>query len=106
MYWDIRAAEGHITIVIQGIIDFEEVDDFRRLLEKQISKKRHVMLDLSRCEDLCSMAVGIILGFKIEYKLSGGDLWITNACDRIREIFKIVGAESIFIESCSTAPHE
>ena len=100
MYWDIQAEKEQITVVIHGVVDFEQVEDFRRLLEKQVLKKRKIILDLARCQELCSMAVGIVLGFKIESRLNGGDLCIINPHDRIKEIFTIVGADAIFDELC------
>jgi hypothetical protein len=42
------------------------------------------------------MAVGTILGFKIESKLGGGNLYVVNVGDTIRKLFEIVrGAETI-----------
>ena len=98
MYWDVSKKENHTLIGICGAIDFEEVDDFRKLLQKRLLKQETVVIDLARCHSLCSMAVGVIVGLKIESNLSGGDLWIINACDTIRQLFDIVrGTETVFL---------
>jgi anti-anti-sigma factor len=97
VFWEITREENRTVITVRGAVDFEEVEAFRELLEKHVGGSGTVVLDLGRCEFLCSMAVGTILGFKIESNLSGGDLWIVNASDTIRRLFEIVnGAEAVF----------
>lgn len=85
-------------IAIRGPVDFEEVEPFRQLLADHVTGRRIVVLDLAECDSLCSMAVGTILGFKIESNLQGGELWVANASETIRRLFEIVrGAEAVFI---------
>ena len=106
MYWDVTTEKDRTVITIHGAIDFEEVEPFRALLEGHVGKDRAVIVDLRGCDFLCSMAVGTILGFKIESKLKGGNLWIVNACETIRRLFEIVkGAEAVFLDPApSDAP--
>jgi len=100
VYWDVTTEKDRTVITIHGSIDFEEVEPFRVLLESHVGKGKTVIVDLRGCGFLCSMAVGTILGFKIESNLQGGNLWIVNACETIRKLFEIVkGAEAVFLES-------
>ena len=97
MIWDISREGKRTVITIRGAVDFEQVETFRKLLEKYVNDGHIVVLDLARCEFLCSMAVGTVLGFKIESNLNGGELWIVNAGDTIRSLFEIVnGAGAVF----------
>ena len=97
MQCNIDTTGERTRIAIQGPVDFEQVEAFRQLLEEHILKQETVELDLAGCDFLCSMAVGTVLGFKIESKLGGGSLYVVNAGDTIRQLFEIVrGADAVF----------
>jgi anti-anti-sigma factor len=98
VYWDVKREGDRTRIAIRGPVDFEEVEDFRTLLQKHVGRQESVLLDLSDCDFLCSMAVGTVLGFKIESRLAGGDLWLVNASDAVRRMFEIVKASELIFE--------
>ncbi len=90
MEWTKKSNDKETVITISGTVDFEEVEEFQELLQKEAAREKSIILDLRNCDNLCSMAVGVILGMKIECSLHSADLWMVNASQRIRDIFSII----------------
>jgi len=94
--YEVNEGGSCTRIRILGPVDFDSVEPFRRLLERYVAQGKSILLDLESCSFLCSMAVGLVLGFAIQARQNGGDLRITKACDRIRELLEEVrGADLI-----------
>lgn len=87
-----------IHLEVKGKVDFDEVDSFRDMLLRALEEKPDSLLvDLRGCEYLSSMAIGVVIGLKIEASLKGTSLWVCRPTDSVRQLFALVGAEDALI---------
>ncbi|MBN1419848.1 MAG: STAS domain-containing protein [Planctomycetes bacterium] len=93
MRYDVRMEGGVTRVTVHGSV----VYDATTALEKAIRDAfgggaSRVVVDLADCPELSSMAVGLLVGFKIEATLGGGDLHLANPSEQVQRLLEIAGA--------------
>ena len=92
--------EGIVILRISGEIDFKDTDtllsDLRSLSE---SGHNQVLINLSNCTGMVSSAIGVLVGWRCECSLAGGDFWVLSPSQEVRDIFDMVGVTEQLVRS-------
>lgn len=88
---------GDIWIVkLSGELDVSCAMDVKSELEKTLEDKfLDIKLDMSSLEYIDSTGIGVIVGVMKKLKAGGKDIYILNARDNVKKIFKITGLDQI-----------
>jgi anti-sigma B factor antagonist len=77
-------------VSVEGDVDLRSAPDLRdRLASLGETGAKHVVVDLSECEFLDSMGLGVLLGAKKRMARNGRELHVVVASSDIRRIFEI-----------------
>lgn len=102
MRYDLSDGSGEARVAVHGSVAMEGAealsDGIRRALREGADR---VVVDLGDCPELSSMAVGVLVGFKIEASLDGRDLRVANPSAQVLRLLEIVGAAEALVEGRS-----
>ncbi|HLX12056.1 MAG TPA: STAS domain-containing protein [Bacteroidota bacterium] len=86
----IVSVDGHLL----GGEDIQHLrEKIKSLIERQIN---HIILDLDNLEYMNSLGLGAFLAILVSVKKAKGTLSLINLHDKVREIFLITKADTIF----------
>ena len=84
--------DGIPVLRVTGEIDFSDTNnllaDLRSLAD---AGRRQVLINLSGCSGMVSSAIGVLVGWRCECSLQGGDFWVLSPSKEVRDIFDMVG---------------
>ncbi len=85
-------ANGSVSLVVEGEIDFGNVAQLRAELSQLIrADAADLTIDLAGVPFLDSTAIGVLIQAKKRLLEQGGDLRIVDAQPRVRRIFEVAG---------------
>lgn len=102
-----ETSHGTVTVLaLKGYLDghtFVELE--RRLDDALTAGSKRLVTDLSEVSYIASAGVGVLINGQHQLRKAGGSLQLVNPNDSVREIFNILGIESLFVihESLASA---
>jgi len=95
----IRRGAQETRVTVHGSVAYDATTALEGAVRGALEEgAARVIVDLADCPELSSMAVGLLIGFKIEAALGGRDLLIANPSDQVRRLLEIGGAAEALIE--------
>ena len=99
MRYDVSRAARETRLALHGSVAFEGTEALQEAIRGELDAgAARILVDLADCPELSSMAVGLLVGFKIEASLAGRDLRLANPSDQVRRLLEIAGAAESLIE--------
>jgi len=87
----------HAQIRVEGRGSFENAGAFKQAYTQLLGKgAKDFIVDLGSCEHLDSTFLGIMVGFGLRAKETGGGARIINASNEIVNLFKEIGLDRLF----------
>ncbi len=84
--------DGVAVLRINGEIDFGDTSALLAELRALSDAGNHqVLINLSGCSGMVSSAIGVLVGWRCESSLQGGDFWVLCPSREVRDIFNMVG---------------
>ena len=84
--------ETVVVLRVTGEIDFRDTNDLLgELRTLSDAGHRQVLINLSACTGMVSSAIGVLVGWRCECSLQGGDFWVLSPSKEVRDIFDMVG---------------
>ncbi|MCI0652674.1 MAG: STAS domain-containing protein [Planctomycetes bacterium] len=84
--------DGVAILRVTGEVDFSDtsalIGELRSLSD---AGQKHVLMNLSLCKGMVSSAIGVLVGWRCETSLKGGDFWVLSPSREVRDIFDMVG---------------
>lgn len=90
--------QGVIVVRVMESLDAEAVPRFGETLQQIMDKEKatRLVLDLSLCDQICSMGLGMLHFYKTQADKKGGDLMIAAAQPFVAKMIKItLGTEMV-----------
>ena len=84
------------SVHCSGRINSATSDLLQETIRTLIPKTRHIVLDLSGVSYIDSSGLGAIVGVYLAVSRAGGELKVSNAQPRIRELFQITKLSAVF----------
>lgn len=93
-----RSKERDLTVLeISGFLDAHTAPDFEAEVQKAIDEGAlHIVVDASGLDYISSAGLGVFMGFIEEIREKGGDLKICGLSDKVREVFELLGFDTLF----------
>ena len=89
---DRSEVDGVAVLRVAGEIDFSDTNvllgELRALSE---AGHKQILINLSSCHGMVSSAIGVLVGWRCECSLKGGDFWVLAPSREVRDIFDMVG---------------
>jgi anti-anti-sigma factor len=84
------------SVHCSGRINSATSDLLQKTIRTLIPKTRHIVLDLSGVSYIDSSGLGAIVGIYLAVSRAGGELKVSNAQPRIRDLFQITKLSAVF----------
>lgn len=89
---------GVTILALKGYLDGHTYIEFERRLDKALADGTHrLVIDLSELSYIASAGVGAFINGQHQLRKAGGSLQLVKPNDSVREIFNILGIESLFV---------
>lgn len=85
-----------VSLPVPLEIDLARADEFRAALERTIGDAPTAVLDAARCEFFDSAGMGVLLSVHRTLRSRGGGLVLAGPTRMVREVFDMVGFDTIF----------
>lgn len=84
--------DGVAVLRVAGEIDFADTNQLLGAL-RSIAEAgcRQILVNLSGCHGMVSSAIGVLVGWRCECSLRGGDFWVLSPSPEVKDIFDMVG---------------
>lgn len=93
-----REAPPVHVLILAGYLDGHTFVEFETRLEALVRMGRiRLVIELSGLGYIASAGVGAFINYQHQVKRAGGSLQIVNPSPSVREIFAILGLESLFV---------
>jgi anti-anti-sigma factor len=89
--YDILNEEHYDILTLDGILDLNNCNEFINDVNKSITFKKMLILDLRRFEHIDSKGVGIIMNLIKNLQINNMILYVINPEEKILNTFKLVG---------------
>jgi anti-anti-sigma factor len=84
--------DGIPVLRVTGEINFSDTNELlSELRSLSDAGHRQVLINLSACNGMVSSAIGVLVGWRCECSLQGGDFWVLSPSREVRDIFDMVG---------------
>lgn len=95
----IETSEGPVTVLaLKGYLDGHTYVELEKRLDKALVDGTHrVVVLLSDLSYIASAGVGVFINGQHQLRKAGGNLQLVQPNDSVREIFNILGIESLFV---------
>ena len=96
--------DGVAVIGVDGFLDAHTAPQFEQMLQQEIEDGRvKIVVDCTRLTYISSAGLGVFMGFIEEVRERQGDIKICGLTPKVRQVFEILGFETIF-ELLDTVP--
>jgi anti-sigma B factor antagonist len=96
--------DGVAVIAVDGFLDAHTAPQFEQVLQQEIEDGRvKLVVDCTRLTYISSAGLGVFMGFIEEVRERQGDIKICGLTPKVRQVFEILGFETIF-ELLDTVP--
>lgn len=94
-----ESTQGTVTILaLKGYLDGHTYIELERRLEKALTDSTlNMVVDLAHLSYIASAGVGVFINGQHQLRKAGGNLQLVKPNDSVREIFAILGIESLFV---------
>jgi anti-sigma B factor antagonist len=91
--------QGTVTVLsLKGYLDGHTYVELERRLDKALTDGTHrLVVDLAELTYIASAGVGVFINGQHQLRKAGGSLQLVKPNDSVREIFNILGIESLFV---------
>lgn len=84
-------------VAVDGFLDAHTAPQFEHALQEEIAAGRvKLAVDCARLTYISSAGLGVFMGFVDEVRERGGDIKICGLTPKVRQVFEILGFESIY----------
>lgn len=93
-----RSTEGEIILLaLEGFLDAHTAPDFEAAVQQEIDAGHaHLIVDAQQLTYISSAGLGVFMGFIEEVREQGGDLKICGLQPSVREVFELLGFDTLF----------
>lgn len=95
-------SSGWIISILGNARSGDEIQ-LRRLMVTASKSTKKIIIDLSKCENINSQVLGVLVDMHNTYNKAGGQLVLVSIGRKIENLLKITGIKSIFNISSSLA---
>ncbi len=90
---------GPVTVLaLKGYLDGHTFVDLEQRLDHALTTgSKRLVVDLSEVSYIASAGVGVLINGQHQLRKAGGSLQLVNPNDSVREVFNILGIESLFV---------
>ncbi len=94
-----EAANGPVQVIsLDGFLDGHTFGDLEKRLETLLAAGRvRLVIELSKLTYIASSGVGVFINFLSQTRDQGGNLQLVSPTPNVREIFSLLGLESLFV---------
>ncbi len=90
--------KGATVLSLKGYLDGHTYIEFERRLDKALADGTYrLVIDLAELSYIASAGVGAFISGQHQLRKAGGSLQLAKPNDSVREIFNLLGLESLFI---------
>ena len=85
------------VITVDGFLDAHTAPQFEQALQQEITDGRvKLAVDCSKLTYISSAGLGVFMGFIEEVREQHGDIKVCGLTPKVRQVFEILGFETIF----------
>ncbi len=90
--------QGDITVLaLDGFLDAHTAPEFEEAIQKEITAGRHrIIVNCEKLSYISSAGLGVFMSFIEEIREAGGDIKICSVIPKVRQVFDILGFQSLF----------
>ncbi len=98
MKHEIQKFENHALIKInEKIIDYDVEEQFKQIIKELKNEGyKHIEIDLVEVEGIQSVAIGMLMLFKQQFKHDGGSFKVVKLSKEVEGIFDLAGLGKMF----------
>jgi anti-sigma B factor antagonist len=100
-----RSLKDDVAVIgVDGFLDAHTAPQFEEALQREIADGRvKLVADCTRLTYISSAGLGVFMGFIEEVREQQGDIKVCGLSPKVRQVFEILGFETIF-ELFDTVP--
>ena len=93
-----RSLRGDVAVItVDGFLDAHTAPQFEQALQQEIADGRvKLVVDCPKLTYISSAGLGVFMGFIEEVREQGGDIKVSGLTPKVRQVFEILGFETIF----------
>ena len=93
-----RSEEGDVTVLeIGGFLDAHTAPEFEEAVQQAVDDgAQKLVVDATDVTYISSAGLGVFMGFFEEIRENGGDLKISGLTPKVREVFNLLGFDTLF----------
>lgn len=110
-----RSTRGEVVVLsLDGFLDAHTAPRFESCIQEEVAAGHcRLVVDATALTYISSAGLGVFMGFIEEVRDQGGDIKISGLRPKVREVFELLGFDSIFdlvddvpaaVESLSATP--
>jgi anti-sigma B factor antagonist len=93
-----RSLKDDVAVIsIDGFLDAHTAPQFEQALQQEIADGRvKLVVDCAKLTYISSAGLGVFMGFIEEVREQGGDIKVCGLTPKVRQVFDILGFDTIF----------
>lgn len=93
-----RSLQNDVAVIaVDGFLDAHTAPQFEQVLQQEIADGRvKLVIDCARLTYISSAGLGVFMGFIEEVREQRGDIKVCGLTPKVRQVFEILGFETIF----------
>ena len=93
-----RSLQNDVAVItVDGFLDAHTAPQFEQALQQEITGGRvKLAVDCSKLTYISSAGLGVFMGFIEEVREQRGDIKVCGLTPKVRQVFEILGFETIF----------
>ncbi len=85
------------VLKLEGFLDAHTAPVFEQAIQKEMeAKRKRIIVDCEKLTYISSAGLGVFMSFIEELREDGGDIKISGAVPKVRQVFDILGFNSLF----------
>ena len=93
-----RSLQDDVAVItVDGFLDAHTAPQFEQVLQQEIADGRvKLVVDCAKLTYISSAGLGVFMGFIEEVREQRGDIKVCGLSPKVRQVFEILGFETIF----------
>ena len=93
-----RSLQDDVAVItVDGFLDAHTAPQFEQVLQQEIADGRvKLVVDCAKLTYISSAGLGVFMGFIEEVREQRGDIKVCGLTPKVRQVFEILGFETIF----------